>query len=322
MKNEFCEIFRTGTHTDSKGTSRNWTTDDLEKICENFESKNPDVPICCGHPKTNSPAYGWIEKLKVEGNKLYASFKDVQPEFKEAVKKGLFKTRSISLTKDLIPRHIAFLGAQAPAIKGMEAFCFSEAIQDDINIEFSEANDSDNNENGKSVITDPGEAAGTSASLLNNEGENMSEELQRQLTSTNEELVTTKQELEKLRQEVLRKDFADFCDSAIKDGNILPAQRGDVLNLLFANTDTNINFDDGGTKPSNEVFKDFIKSLHQMDFQDTTNEDNLDDSQNQDFSEFQASDWEAAIQEEIAKAEQKGQSISTKEALNRVKRKV
>ena len=30
-----------------------------------------------GHPKTNEPAYGWVEKLKREGGCLYAKYKDV-----------------------------------------------------------------------------------------------------------------------------------------------------------------------------------------------------------------------------------------------------
>ncbi len=126
---KWCEIFRTGEHTDSKGNKRLWTFEDLLAMERNFKYVNPDVPICCGHPKTNSPAYGWFEDVKAVGNSLYACFKNVQPEFKEAVNKGLFKTRSISLMPDLTIRHLAFLGAQSPAIKGLEQFCFADCEQ-------------------------------------------------------------------------------------------------------------------------------------------------------------------------------------------------
>ena len=110
---KWCEIFTTGRHKDSKGNVRNWTKSDLEEIKSNFYTKNPDAPICCGHPQSNSPAYGWVDDLKIEDdiNKishLYASYKNVQPEFKEAYNRGLFKTRSISLTPDLVLRHVAF----------------------------------------------------------------------------------------------------------------------------------------------------------------------------------------------------------------------
>lgn len=392
MEDKFCEIFRTGKHTDSKGNTREWTSEDLEKIKNNFESKNPDVPICIGHPKTNSPAYGWIKSLKIAGNKLYAAFKNVQPEFEEAVKKGLFRTRSISLTKDLVPRHLAFLGAQAPAIKGMEQFCFADCerraergnvefsredpfsasnqeaeSEDYLCIEFNDkANDSDDNvvRNGdESTLVDPAGAAGSSAPLERGgtsvkdsdeigcstntppavppvvkgvneassfddgtsppdvkEGEQMTEELEKQLAAKDEELAAAKKELEKVRQEALKKEFEEFCDSAIAEGNILPAQRENVLNLLFANTDSNINFDDGSSKTSNEVFKDFVKSLRQMDYQKIAKEGNVDGSANTDFSDFKAEDWESAITEEMSKAAQNGRDISPKEALQKVKK--
>ena len=285
---KWCEIFRTGKHTDSMGKTKEWTKSDLETICSNFETKNPDVPICVGHPKTNSPAYGWIDKLRIEGEKLYASFKDVQPEFQEAVKKGLYKTRSISLTKDLIPRHIAFLGGQAPAIKGMEQFCF----QTDIN----EEND---------IIIDF------------NEGEEMTEELKEQLAAKDAELEATKKELQEVRQEALKKEFEDFCDAAISEGNILPAQRDNVLNLLFANTDTSINFDDGSSKSSNEVFKEFVKSLHQMDFQEVGNENNLTEEKEIDFSD--AEDVQVHIKAIQKEYEDKGMELNPAQALQKLK---
>ncbi len=358
---KWCEIFRTGKHTDSKGNSREWTEADLQQICNNFESKNSDVPICVGHPKTNSPAYGWIESLKSVGGKLYASFKDVQPEFQEAVNKGLFKTRSISLTRDLVPRHIAFLGAQAPAIKGMEQFCFADCEPDanDIIINFSESkNDNDNAD--ESALADPAGAAGISAPLerggvsveksdeigsstnmggksgseagspstphvvklsaaspIEKEGDEMDAELKRQLAAKDEELAAAKKELEKVRQEALKKEFEEFCDNAIESGNILPAHRDNVLNLLFANTDTNINFDDGSSKSSNEVLKEFVKSLRQMDFQKISNEKDALSDKEINFSD--AEEVKESIQALQKEYEDKGIGLNPAQALEKLK---
>lgn len=371
---KWCEIFRTGKHTDSKGNTREWAAEDLDKICTNFETKNPDVPICVGHPKTNSPAYGWIDKLKTEGGKLYASFKDVQPEFQEAVKKGLFKTRSISLTSDLIPRHIAFLGAQAPAIKGMEQFCFESECENDIVIDFNETNVNEKAEfeqskpNGEEGASSPSERSGDNvesrnkiggstsmppvvssdekggkwgleasspstppdkkgvneASSLDSEttppdkrkGEQMTAELEKQLAAKDEELAATKMELEKVRQEALKKEFEEFCDNAIADGNILPAQRENVLNLLFANTDSNINFDDG-VKGANEVFKDFIKSLRQMDFQQVGKEDDVLVDKEINFSD--AESVKESIQALQKEYETKGIELNPARALDKLR---
>lgn len=137
---ELCNILKVGKFTDSKGIEHEFTTEKLDKIVHNFEAVHKDVPICVGHPKTNSPAYGWIDSVKRIGDNLYCTFKDVQDEFKQAVQKGLFKNRSVSLDKDLNLRHLAFLGGACPAVKGLEQFCF-EADETALDIELSDFED-------------------------------------------------------------------------------------------------------------------------------------------------------------------------------------
>lgn len=387
---KWCEIFTTGVHTDSKGRKKNWTRTDLEKIKENFEKVNPDVPICCGHPQSNSPAYGWWDSLKIVDDavknisRLFVSYKDVQPEFEEAVKKGLFKTRSLSLTEDLVPRHIAFLGAQAPAIKGMEQFCFEAETENDIIIDFSEENNetpdyntdkggrwsnrgvppfvnkANVNDNTESEQSEPnGEEGASSPSdkeihdtgnpsrqtiqphvkkgnsvesskkiggstnmppavpTNKKEGEQMTVELEKQLAAKDEELAAMRKELEETRQDALKKEFEEFCDNAIADGNILPAQRENVLNLLFANTDSNINFDDGSSKTSNEVFKDFVKSLRQMNFRQVSNEKDVLPDKEINFSD--AEDVKESIQALQKEYENKGIELNPARALDKLK---
>lgn len=69
MDNWF-EVFRTGTHTDSAGNTSQWTKDDLDRIAQQYDPTHHEAPIVIGHPETDSPAYGWIQALKVEGEKL------------------------------------------------------------------------------------------------------------------------------------------------------------------------------------------------------------------------------------------------------------
>jgi len=120
------EIFKTGTHTDSAGNERIWSEADLDIIVSKYNTLEHEAPIVIGHPKDNAPAWGWIEKLKREGTRLFAKAKDVVPAFKEMVNKGLFKKRSISLYPDLTLRHVGFLGAMPPAVKGLADVQFSE----------------------------------------------------------------------------------------------------------------------------------------------------------------------------------------------------
>ncbi len=65
------EIFKTGKHTSDKGITNEYTNEDLDKIVSNYNPEEHEAPIVIGHPKTNAPAYGWIEKLQRVGDKAY-----------------------------------------------------------------------------------------------------------------------------------------------------------------------------------------------------------------------------------------------------------
>lgn len=123
---DWLEIFKVGTHTDSGGGTREWTDNDLQEIASLYNPAVHEAPVVIGHPETDSPAYGWVESLKAEGGKLLAKLKDVAPEFVDWVKRGLYKKVSIALYPDLGLRHIGFLGAIPPAIKGLANVRFQE----------------------------------------------------------------------------------------------------------------------------------------------------------------------------------------------------
>lgn len=113
------EVFKIGMHTDSAGNTREWTDEDLDAIVENYAEKQDEAPIVLGHPKTDDPAYGWVSELKHEGGTLFAKLERVCPEFINWVEKGLYRKISIALDSDFGLRHIGFLGAVAPAVKGL-----------------------------------------------------------------------------------------------------------------------------------------------------------------------------------------------------------
>lgn len=124
--NAWIEVFKIGSHTDSGGFTRDWTLKDLEKIASSYNPQEHEAPIVIGHPEMDSPAYGWIEALKVEGEKLLAKPGQLVEQFKDWVRKGLYKKVSIALYPDLTLRHIGFLGAVPPAVKGLENVRFLE----------------------------------------------------------------------------------------------------------------------------------------------------------------------------------------------------
>ncbi|MBK7377791.1 MAG: hypothetical protein IPJ03_02090 [Ignavibacteriales bacterium] len=129
------EIFKTGSHTSDKGITKDYSLDDLNFIAQSYDPEVQEAPIVIGHPVDSSPAYGWVESLKVVGDRLIAKAKDLIPEFKEALDKKLYKKRSISLDSEGKLRHIGFLGGALPAVKGLADIQFSDEITN--TIEFS-----------------------------------------------------------------------------------------------------------------------------------------------------------------------------------------
>jgi hypothetical protein len=127
------EVFRTGEQTDANGNTKNWTETDLDMIVAKYNNQNPDgrhdAPVVIGHPVNNSPAYAWVQELKRAGNTLFAKFTQIEPQFEDLIKEGRFKKVSIALYPDMMLRHVGFLGAIPPAVKGLKDSQFSENKQ-------------------------------------------------------------------------------------------------------------------------------------------------------------------------------------------------
>lgn len=127
------EIFKAGTHTDSLGREYSYSAADLDEMAGKYNAKvsssdSYEAPVVKGHPGTNEPAYGWVERLGRRGNILLAKLKGLSPEFVDEVGKGLFKKVSVAIYPDGLLRHVGFLGAAAPAVKGLKSVQFASEI--------------------------------------------------------------------------------------------------------------------------------------------------------------------------------------------------
>ena len=139
-KEKWIEIARTGTFEDSAGRLRTFTAGDLDAIARSYDPARRDAPLTFGHPQTDkAPAYGWVEKLKSEGGRLYANFSQVPEQVRDLVAKGHYRHVSMSLMPDLVTlRHVALLGAEQPAIDGLAAVEFTDG-GDAITVDFAAA---------------------------------------------------------------------------------------------------------------------------------------------------------------------------------------
>jgi hypothetical protein len=135
------EIFRAGDY--SKAGKGVITPDDLKRVVRNYDPTYHEAPETLGHRSDDQPAYGWIDGLMVDGDKLLARERQVDPKFDEARKAGKFKKRSAAFYTDDSGqvtglRHLAWLGAGIPEVKGLEDVAFDDHGSKFITVNFGE----------------------------------------------------------------------------------------------------------------------------------------------------------------------------------------
>ncbi len=134
------EIFRTGRLTSSKGDEITFSAADMADVVSSYDPALHQAPLVVGHPKTNAPAFGWVKGLAVKGDRLVAEPERLDPTFSEMVKDGKFPKVSVALYSPSSKgnptpgkyhlRHVGFLGAEPPAVKGLAPIEFSEGDDD------------------------------------------------------------------------------------------------------------------------------------------------------------------------------------------------
>ena len=285
------EIFRTGKHTSDKGITNEYTNEDLDKIASNYNPQEHEAPIVIGHPKTNAPAYGWIEKLQRVGNKLIAFPKQLNNEFEELVKSGAFKKRSISITPDFKLNHVGFLGAAAPAVKGLKDVEFSEEQEfsnfefDDVSLEQEndsvphhlntapqhDTDDKNNSQAGTGISHNspnptPGSRLDATNDLsaqfnsLNAKVEELSNLIQNfsENNLTKEELDKVYNRINELRFSIQTNEFELMLNEKLAYGSVTPAMKTKVLKLIDFLQSQNFSSSEFSQNEFNESVKDML----------------------------------------------------------------
>lgn len=130
------QIFKAGTHIAEDGRTLTFSEADMQQIAESYDPALHEAPIVVGHPTTDAPAYGWGKALSARNGVLFAEPQQVDADFAGMVNAGRFKKISASIFMPDTPgnptpgkfylRHIGFLGAQPPAVKGLKSAAFAE----------------------------------------------------------------------------------------------------------------------------------------------------------------------------------------------------
>lgn len=144
------EIFKPGRHQASSGQVVSFTESHLAQAARVYSPELHRAPLVVGHPKTDDVAYGHVAALSYSDAtaRLVAEPADVEPQFAELVADGRLLAVSASFYPPGHPanpvgdsyylRHVGFLGAEAPAVKGLKRPSVAFAEHEDGVIEFSD----------------------------------------------------------------------------------------------------------------------------------------------------------------------------------------
>ncbi|MDY0349460.1 MAG: hypothetical protein RBR13_11620 [Tenuifilaceae bacterium] len=142
------DIFKAGTHRAMDGREIAFSEADLQAVVDAYDPKLHRAPFVIGHPKHDDPAYGWAGRLFCRDGRLYADPEQVEPSFAEGVRSGRWPNRSASFYLPDSPanpkpghlylRHVGFLGAQPPAVKGLHPVSFGDGEAGVVCIDFGE----------------------------------------------------------------------------------------------------------------------------------------------------------------------------------------
>lgn len=259
-------IFKTGTHTSREGRTRTYTEADLDRFASTYNGQAPaerhDAPAVLGHPKTDGPAWGFFSGIKRVGDILYGSLRDAHPKFIDTVKAGHYRKVSPKFDSNGLLKHVGWLGAQAPAVKGLPEFSFSEEGKGEcyeIDLTYSEPDDEmsdkNNTENGATATesgngtaaTDPNKETNTEQTPATTppSGDGGSapagvtvEEFAEYKANQKKENDRIAAELAAERRKVRDMEFSEFLGSDKLRGRVTPAMKPGLTRLMHTLADS------------------------------------------------------------------------------------
>lgn len=226
---DWWDVFRCGTHTDHSGIQRTISAADIDRAIAAYEPGS--APLVVGHPRLSAPAYGWVAEFRRLGDLVQAKASQVAPEFAEAVRAGRWKKRSIAFGPDMTFRHVGFLGAAAPAIKGLRDIVFAdeEAFMEIENVE------------GQQPQAETAAVQAEPAAAEQKDGREEAQEDTSQLNALQSELKDVKSQLlrvieayESERAKNRRAEFAAYVGGLVNEGRLHREAQSQVIEFMDA----------------------------------------------------------------------------------------
>lgn len=323
---KYFEVFKAGTYPQGKFTKK-----EIAQIAKNYDPTFCEAPITIDHQQSG-PAYGWVDDVKADGEKLKVSFKEVPKEFEQAVNDGKYKKVSVELYRNLdgkgaYLKAVSFLGAAMPQVKGLEAIKFMEAESD--TYEFEGVNKDDETENfSEQDIEDLKKQVSDLETQVANFRENNKKletikSLKDKISALNDEVATFKEkaqgkeeiekELSDIKNSIKKREFEEFIEKQIDKGILVPANKNVVLSVL-QELDNVKKFGEDSAVITD--FKSFIESLpNQIKYGELATKEKQADPTDEDVEKFANADEDSLQVFKEAKALAAKNNISFKEAL-------
>lgn len=141
------QIFKAGKHTTMSGVTIDFSDQDLHAMASVYQPSLHQAALCLGHPANNLPSYGTVAGLFVKGDRLYAQARP-DANLISLVRQRRYGPVSAAFHHPAARenprpgtyylRHVGFLGAMPPSVKGLVrpefsepngAICFSEGYR-------------------------------------------------------------------------------------------------------------------------------------------------------------------------------------------------
>lgn len=275
------QIFKAGQHTASNGSVFAFSESDIAATVASYQPELSEAPLVVGHPATDAPAYGWVGGLQLADGVLSAIPTDVDPAFAELVNSRRFSKVSAAFYAPDSPnnpvsgvyylRHVGFLGAQPPAVKGLRSPQF--AGDDEFVICFDCAVPSlvlDSSIDAGMTIPTTGDVSMTPEEIAAKQAEVEKEKAQveEDKKSLAAQQVAFAEQQSQFQAQLAKQKATEIdavVDGLVKDGKLLPKHKGGLVAFMAADKPSDvIEFAEGDTvvkKIGNDWLLGFLNEL-------------------------------------------------------------
>lgn len=239
------EVFQVG-----KWNGKEFTKTDLQGVVDAFNAtKNELKPfVKLGHDenqkllqKDGYPSAGWVDDLKLVGNKIVATVKDVPKVIADLINKKAYARASSEFFvnyKEKYPlafKAVALLGGDTPAVTSLKdvvaLYVQDQEQHEQIVFSFENKNYREDKTMDVETLKQQLEEANAKVAQFSSKQEELKNK-EKELKEKEAQFSSELQEAKKIVDEAKTKEVEEFSSKLVEDKKILPAQKEQVKEIL------------------------------------------------------------------------------------------